>query len=128
MTIKDRSALKAAADQSLANASCDPKKLILIHSGALLALTLLLTVVDYLLEKGIGTTGGLSGMGLRSVLETVQTTLYVAQAVVLPFWQIGYVFVTMKLARGEQTGMTGLLEGFRRFGPVLRLQILTGIV
>ena len=53
MDTLDSRALKDAAHRSLANASCNPKKLVLTHTGIILLASLVLTVVDYLLEKGM---------------------------------------------------------------------------
>lgn len=128
MDTLDHRAWKAAAGNSLANAACDPKKLVLTHTGIILLASLVLTVVDYLLEKGIGTTGGLSGMGLRSALETVQTVLRYGQSLALPFWQIGFTYAILQLSRGEAAATGSLCEGFRRFGPVLRLKFGVGCV
>lgn len=128
MDIRDRRALKQATGASLSRAAYDPKKLILLHTGVILLLSAVLTAVDYLLERMIGATGGLSGMGTRSVLETVQSMLMLVQTTALPFWQMGYTFVVLKLSRQEQVGPSSLLEGFRRFGPVLRLTLLQSAI
>lgn len=128
MNKNHRIELKSQSRQCLANASYSPKKLILIHTGAALLLSFLLTVADYLLEQQIGSTGGLSGIGSRSVLTTMQTILLLAQTVLLPFWQMGYVFVSLKLSREETTSPWDLCEGFRCFGPVLRLNLLKIVV
>ena len=124
MDKNDRLSLKNQARQCLANASFSPKKLILIHTGIVLLLSLLLAVADHLLENQIGSTGGLNGIGSRSILATAQAMLRLAQTVLLPFWQMGYLYVTMKLAREEAVSPWDLCEGFRRFGPVLRLNLL----
>ena len=122
------SALRSAAGGSLERAD-RPGRVILIHTGAILLLSLLLTVADYLLNKQISTTGGLSGMGLRSILATVQSMLRLTQAVIIPFWQIGYTCYTLKVAQQQSAGTSDLFEGFRRFGAVLRLKaLLAGIV
>lgn len=126
MTTLHPRTLQEAARTRLANPSCDPQKLIFFHTGIILLASLVLTVVDYLLEKGIGTTGGLSGMGLRSMLETVQTVLRYGQAIVLPFWQIGYTWAILRLGRGEAVSFASLTEGFRQFRPVLRLKLCSG--
>ncbi len=128
MNISDRQGLKFQAREALAGASFDPKKLILIHSGATVALGLVLALLDYLLEQQIGGTGGLSGVGLRSVLETVQTVLLIGQLLVSMFWQIGYAYVALKISRGEPAGISDLFQGFRQFGPVLRLRLLMGLL
>lgn len=101
-----------------------PGQVILLHTGVVLLLSLLLTGVDYILDQQIGTTGGLSGMGTRSILVTIQSLLRLTQAVVLPFWQIGYTFYSLQVARGQSSGISDLMEGFRRFGPILRLKAL----
>lgn len=126
MDIRDCRGLKNAAGEVLSRATYDPKKLMLIHTGATLALSLLLAALDFILEEQIGSTGGLSGMGTRSILTTAQSVLQLAQVIVLPFWGIGWLFVTLRLCRREQTGPDDLLEGFRRFFPVLRLMLLQG--
>lgn len=116
--------LRASALSSLKR-SQKPERTILLHTGVILLVSLLLTGVDYMLDQQIGTTGGLSGMGTRSILATIQSLLRLTQAVVLPFWQIGYTFYSLQVARGQSSGISDLIEGFRRFGPVLRLKALT---
>lgn len=128
MDIFDRKGLKHAAAESLARSSSDPGKLVLIHTGAALLLTTLLSALDYWLEQSIGGTGGLDGLGTRAMLGTVQSILRISQILVLPFWEIGYVYATMQLARGEYRAPEALLQGFRRFGPVLRLMLLRSAI
>ncbi len=128
MDIRDRSSLKQAAGVSLSQASYDPKLLILLHTGVILLVNVLLALVDYLLAQQIGTTGGLSGLGMRSFLTTVQSVLQLAQVIFLPFWQIGYLFAVLKISRGEPADPRSLTEGFRHLGPVLRLKLLQGLL
>ena len=120
----DRRTLQNSAAQSLQEASSNPKVLILIHTGAVLAVTFGVMLVDWLLEQGIGNTGGLSGIGLRAILSTVQSIMHYAQLLILPFWQMGYTFCCLQLAKKEQVGPGSLLSGFRLFAPVLRLMLL----
>lgn len=117
------SALRTAATGSLERTD-KPGRVILIHTGAILLISLLLTAADFLLNRQISTTGGLSGMGMRSILTTIQSMLRLTQAVTLPFWQIGYTYYTLRVAQGQSAGLSDLTEGFRRFGPVLRLKML----
>lgn len=115
---------RSCAKESLAAAE-KPGRIILIHTGITLLLSLLLLLADYLLDQEISKTGGISGMGTRSVLTTVQALLLVLQLVLLPFWQLGYTYYTLRVARGEKADLQDLKEGFRRFGPILRLKLLT---
>lgn len=128
MEFSDRHGLKRAAKESLSAASYDPKKIILIHTGAVLLLSLLLTVINYFLDLQIDGTGGLSGLGTRSVLSTAQSLLQLAQAVLLPFWNMGLISAAIKISRNQRAEPDTLLNGFRRFGPVLRCQLLKGLL
>ena len=128
MELFDRRAVKEAARKSLVNASRDPKRLILIHTGATLLLAIVLTVIDYLLEQKIGTTGGLGGIGTRSVLTTVQSVLRYVQILVLPIWNCGYLYACLHISRQKCADERSLLEGFHRFGPIFRLTLLQALI
>ena len=114
---------RSAAKESLASAQ-HPGRVILVHTGAVLLLSLILTLLDHLLDRQIGNTAGLGGMDQRSVLVTIQSVLRLAQLILLPFWQIGYTYYTLRIARKESAGFSDLLQGFRRWSPVLRLKLL----
>lgn len=116
--------LRTASKRSL-GAADRPGRIILLHTGAILLISLLLSIADHLLDKQISTTGGLSGLGARSALTTIQSLLQLMQVIVLPFWQLGYTYYTLKVAREQPAGLSDLTAGFRRFGPVLRLKMLT---
>lgn len=127
MEQKDYRALKNAACNALADAAPQPRKLILLHTGIILLVSLVLMAVHALIDQKIGQTGGLSGLGTRSILTTVQTVLQYAQILLLPFWEAGYLFATLCWHRRRATGPSTLTEGFRRFGPILRLSLLESI-
>lgn len=116
--------IKQTAAQRLSAAPGDPYRLTLLHTGAAAALSLVVTVANFLITRQLDSTGGLSGIGTRSVLSTVQTLLTLFSMAVLPFWNMGFLRAALCFARGERTAPTTLLEGFRRWGKVLRLQLL----
>ena len=121
--LSEPSSLRTSAGESLRQTP-NPGRVILLHTGAMLLLSLLLTVADFLLNQQISATGGLSGMGLRSVLTTIQSLLRLIQLIILPFWQMGYTYYTLNVARRQTAGLPDLLKGFRRWAPVLRLKML----
>lgn len=124
MDIHNRRALKEMARHRLAEANCDPKKLALIHTGISVGASLLIAFLGYYLNHWIaGTASGLSGMGSRRILETVLLTLQSAQGLALPFWEIGFIFVALRLMRREPVQTKDMLEGFRRFGQVVQLRL-----
>ena len=103
-----------------------PKRLVLIHTAVALGATLLVTGLNWLLSKQIAGTGGLSGIGLRSVLATIQSLLELAVSVCLPFWEIGLLFAVLSWVDGKNAGVPHLLQGFRRLGAVLAMRLLRG--
>lgn len=128
MGLPENRQLKAAAKESILRSACAPGKLVALHTAVILVISLLTLVVDLVLERQIGNTGGLSGVGTRSVLETVRTVLQYAQLIALPFWQVGWIYATLKIARGEDAEKKDLLEGFRKFFPFLRLTVLKSLI
>lgn len=117
-------ALKASAGERLSAAACDYKKLALIHTAAVLAVTLLISFLQFYLNRQMDSTGGLSGLGTRSVLTTIQMVLQYGVNIALPFWEIGFIYTALRMARKMPAETRDLTTGFRRFGPVLRLYII----
>lgn len=126
MNLRNPASLKAPAADALRRSGPEAKRIVLIYAGVVAAAALLLSSLNFVLEEQIGSTGGLSGMGTRAILSSVQSFLTVLQSVALPFWEMGYLYAAMRLARSQNTPDKTLLEGFRRFGPVLRLRLLMG--
>lgn len=116
--------LKSAARDVLHSASCDPKKLVLLHAGASALVLLAVTVLNYPIQAMIETTGGLSGLQLRSILTTVSSVLQMAANIALPFWSIGYTAAVLGMTRRQRVDYGTLLAGFRSFGPTLRLLLI----
>ena len=103
-------------------------KLIVIHTGFSVGANFMLALINYLLEMGIAQTGGLAGIGPRAILETVQQILQTTLTLALPFWSMGYTFAALQMSRGKSADSVNLLTGFRHLGPVLRTNILRGVV
>lgn len=121
----DARTLKRSARELLPDGS---KKLALIHAGVALGATLIVSLLSFCLNQQMNDTGGLSGLGTRTILATIQMVLQYAVNLGLPFWEIGFLYAALKMARGQRTGVPDLAEGFRRFGAVLRLQITQGLL
>ncbi len=128
MDIRNIRQLKKATASTLSSAVYPPKQLALLHTGLALGVSVLLTVLQFILSQQIDGTGGLSGLGARSVLSTVQTVLNLANTLLLPFWELGFVYAALQMARGQEAGPASLLQGFRRFFPALRLLLLQFIL
>ena len=127
MYLPASSELRARAADAL---SCAPnhRRLVLIHVGITTLVSLLVSGINFALESGIANTGGLQGVGLRSILTTAQMLLTLAMSILLPFWDLGYTRCALGLARKEPTPGSALLSGFRKFLPALWMLILTYLV
>lgn len=128
MDIRNRHALKQYAAARLAEQTYSPRRLALIHTAVASVFLLVLSALNYFLSQQVDSAVGLSGMGLRSILQTAQMVLQYAANIAMPFWKIGFLFTAICMARGKQMQPHALTEGFRRFGPVLRLMLLRGLV
>lgn len=128
MNIRDRQGLKQAAAEHLKHAAYDPRKLTVLHGGVIVGIALVLSVLSAVLSQGIAGTGGLSGIGTRNLLQTVQSVLQLAYSVLTPFWQVGILFAFLSMIRRQPAQPQSLLRGFFRFGPVLRLLLVEGAI
>lgn len=99
----------------------DSTRLAALHTGITVAVALVTTVLQYILSEGIGNTSGLSGLGTRSILETIQTVLQWVNTILVPFWSLGFLYAALRWASGESARKEDLLTGFRRIGPYLGL-------
>jgi len=128
MNIQDRRGMRNRAAAALSGASFHPGKLALIHTAAAAALSLVLTIINVILTDRIGETGGLGGVGMRSILTTAKSVLGIFSTVILPFWELGFIYAALKFSRGQRVELPDLLQGFRRFGPVLRLKLAEAVI
>lgn len=124
----DPSIVKQDAKAMLEGRSFDPRKLALLHTGVMVIFSLLAGLISQLLDHMVNGTGGLSGVAMRSALESGQAILSMAISVLTPFWQIGFIFAALELSNKQEAAPSSLLEGFRRFGPVLRMYLLVTLV
>ena len=128
MDIRNRRAIRDTAAQSLASAPGEPRKTALVSAGGTALLGLLTTVITSLVGRQIDSTGGLGNMGLRSMLETVQYILPLVQSVIVLCIGFGYSAAVLRMARRQETAPRTLLDGFRHFGPLVRMTILEGLI
>lgn len=111
--------LKSQASARVAASRTDKRTLVLVYCGVIAALSLGSNGLQLFLDSQISNTGGLSGLELRSVLQTFQSILSYVNMFFGPFWQAGFLFAMIGIARGQDPGPKSLAEGFRRFPRIL---------
>ena len=123
MAFPDFHAVKPTA-YTLVERSSNARRLILLHAGIPAAVSLVLTVLSYLLSKQVEGTGGLGGLGLRSILESAQSMLQLLNMLFSLFWTYGLYRIVLNWSQGQRAWDSDLLAGFRHFGPILRTALL----
>ena len=118
MNIRDRREIRQAASHALATVAGNPRRVALVYGGILCLLSLVSTLISFYLNAEIAGTGGLSNMGLRSVLSTIQAVLPFLQIAVTLGLELGYAAAMLNIARGRSAEPRDLLGGFRKFLPM----------
>lgn len=127
--MKKHVSLKRDALSALQQAAIPPRRLMLLFCAVSSGVALVSTFLNFVLQMQAGSiSGGLSSMGTFALLQTIQSALSLSHTILLPFWQAGLTFVSILWIRRVTAGPTDLLQGFRRFGPILRLHLLQGLL
>jgi len=126
MTIRDHRAICDHAKCTLDANKQPMQQILLLYLGIITGLSIVSSILTVLLTDRIANTGGLSNMGLRSILSTARTLLPLVQTVVLMGLQVGFTDAALRTCRGRQVSPGILRAGFRRFFPQLRSVLLQG--
>jgi len=127
MNLRNIPEIKQLASQRLKD-SPSQQKIVLIYAALALGLTALVTVVSHILGLQIDNYGGLSNLGKRSMLSSVQSMLPMAQSMISMCLDLGYVAAMLRIARGMYTSAQTLRLGFDRFWLLLRCSIFRGLI
>lgn len=123
MTIPSFKILKRTAAERVAAAQ-NERKIVLIYAGIVTVLAALVTIINYTLRLQIAQLGGLSNMGLRSMLSTVQSVLPMVQSAVVMCLDLGYVAAMLRICRQQPASEHSLKLGFDRFWVLLRYTLV----
>lgn len=99
-------------------------RLVMLHALVSFGTALLIVFLQVLLNVTASNDAGLSGMGTSAVFMTAKSTLAAITNLLLPFWEIGILYTSLRVMRRQDTQFSQLAQGFRRFGPVLRYYLL----
>lgn len=111
--------LRARAAELAAEYREPARRLVLLYCIVLAALTLGSSGLNLVLDTRIDTTGGLDGIGMRSILETIQQILSYINQFFGPFWSAGFLTAMIAMVRGREPQARDLTNGFRRAFRVL---------
>lgn len=127
MNIRNSRQIKDFAAERLKE-SPSQQKIVLIYTGLALGLTVLVTVLSHLLNLQIDNYGGLSNIGKKTTLSSIQSMLPFAQSILSMCLDVGYVAAMLRIARGMYTSPQTLRLGFDRLWVLLRCSIFKGLI
>lgn len=128
MDIRNSREIRQTARYALDSARGNPRQVVLVYGGITCLLSLISTLITYYLNSEIANTGGLSNMGLRSVLTTLSLVLPYAQIVISMGLMVGYQSAMLYAARGGTADLRTLRQGFRRIVPLISATIWQGLI
>ena len=100
------------------------RRLGLYYALTVAGISLVIQLVNFITTRQMDSTGGLAGIGTRSILTFIQSIVALGGTAVLPFLEYGHYAVALNTARGDESQPATLLTGLRRFFPLLRLLLL----
>ena len=100
------------------------KKVAAVYAGLTLGVSALVVIASLVLDLLIDQSGGLGGMGRRTVLISLQTILPVIAIPVTLCLELGYQGAMLRVARGQYVSPQSLRLGFDRFWVLLRCVLL----
>lgn len=127
MSIPSAKYLKKKASNRLQSGN-DPKKVVLVYAGIVALSSLVVTVVQALLDSRISQTGGIQNIGTRSMLTTADTLLTIAQLLLVMCLTLGYTGSMLRIARGQYASPNSLKAGGERIWVLLRTRLLQMLI
>lgn len=127
MNIRNRKELKTFAAQRLSH-SPQQMRITVLFSALTVGISILSFLISYVLQLRMDQSGGLSNMGTRAVLSTLQTVLPLVISMVMTCLEVGYLSSMLRIARGQYASPNGLRLGFDRFWVLLRSVLLQSLV
>ena len=127
MNLRNIREIREFASRRLAE-SDSQKRIVLFYAALVLGLTALVTLAGHVLGIQIDNYGGLSNLGKRSMLSSIQSMLPFAQSVLVMCLDLGYLAAMLRIARGRYTSPQTLRLGFDRFWLLMRCSIFKGLI
>lgn len=127
MNLRNIREIKDFASKRLEDSSSQ-RQIVLIYAALALGLTALVTVLNHVLNLQIDNFGGLSNLGKKTMLSSVQSMLPLVQTFLSMCLDVGYMAAMLRIARGMYSSPQTLRLGFDRFWVLLRCGIIRGLI
>lgn len=127
MNIRDNREISNFAARRVADSPAQ-KRIVLLYAALALGMAALVTAVNYVLGLQMDNYGGLSHLGTRKILSSIQTMLPLAQSVLTLCLEVGYLAAMLRIARGQYVSPQTLRLGLDRFWVLLRCSIFKNLI
>lgn len=127
MNIRDNREISNFAARRVADSPAQ-KRIVLLYAALALGMAALVTAVNYVLGLQMDNYGGLSHLGTRKILSSIQTMLPLAQSVLTLCLEVGYLAAMLRIARGQYASPQTLRLGLDRFWVLLRCSIFKNLI
>lgn len=127
MNLRNRREIKRFSTERL-HQSPSQQKIVVLYAALTLGLAALVTVAGFVLNLQIDKFGGLSNLGKRSMLSSIQSMLPMAQSLLTMCLDVGYLAAMLRIARGMYASPQTLRLGFDRFWLLIRCGIFKGLI
>lgn len=124
MNILQSAGLKRRAATLLEQTQPEYRKLVTIHAAVSFGVLLVISLIQLLLNLSMTNEAGISGIGTSAIFTTAKATLGVISGILLPFWEVGVLYTSVRVVRRQEAEFTHLTRGLRRWGVVLRHYLL----
>ena len=124
MNILQSAGLKRRAATLLEQTQPEYRKLVTIHAAVSFGALLVISLIQLLLNLTMTNEAGISGIGTSAIFTTAKATLGVISGILLPFWEVGVLYTSVRVVRHQEAEFHHLTRGLRRWGVVLRHYLL----
>lgn len=124
MNVLQSAGLKRRAATLLEQTRPEYRKLVTIHAAVSFGVLLVISLIQLLLNLSMTNEAGISGIGTSAIFTTAKATLGVISGILLPFWEVGVLYTSVRVVRRQEAKFSHLTRGLRRWGVVLRYYLL----
>ena len=102
----------------------EEKPIVLLYAALALGASAVVTMTSYILNLQIDNFGGLSNMGTKTILSTLDTMLPIVQNLFAMCLEVGFLAAMLRIARGQYVSTRTIKLGFDRFWVLLRCNLI----
>lgn len=97
----------------------DYRRLVFLHAAVSSAFLLIVSLIGLVINGSLADVQGLDGLATAGMLKSAYTACMLIGNMLLPFWEMGILYTSIRVVRRQDTSFSMLRQGFRRFMPLI---------